>query len=232
MNNRDIMQLILIAILLLCGYLYLFQLVAKRTENAYALPFVAVILLVIYLFIAVPLLLILRRLGSVDQILLALLILFSCAFLFTSVYSLIRDFRSVNKGMLALFLVYTLALGYITIFSRDGTNDTAITMFRLDSIEKAIRTRSLDPLNHILLNIALFVPVGFLLPFVQPQKLARLSYALLIGMLFTTIIETTQMLLRLGQADLTDIVTNILGAVIGYLLYKLARRFLRPGPGA
>ena len=226
------MQLILIAILLLCGYLYLFQLVAKRTENAYALPFVAVILLVIYLFIAVPLLLILRRLGSVDQILLALLILFSCAFLFTSVYSLIRDFRSVNKGMLALFLVYTLALGYITIFSRDGTNDTAITMFRLDSIEKAIRTRSLDPLNHILLNIALFVPVGFLLPFVQPQKLARLSYALLIGMLFTTIIETTQMLLRLGQADLTDIVTNILGAVIGYLLYKLARRFLRPGPGA
>lgn len=223
------MQLILIAILLLCGYLYLFQLVAKRSENAYALPFVAVILLVIYLLIAVPLMVILRRMGSVDRILLALLILFSCAFLFASIYSLIRDFRNVNKGMLALFLVYTLALGYITIFSRDGTNDASITMFRFDAIEKAIRTRSLDPLNHILLNVALFVPVGFLLPFVQPQKLARLSYALLIGMMFTTIIETTQMLLRLGQADLTDIVTNVLGAVIGYLLYKITRRFLRPG---
>ena len=229
MNNRDIMQLILIAILLLCGYLYLFQLVAKRTENAYALPFVAVILLVIYLFIAVPLLLIIRRLGSVDQMLLALLILFSCAFLFAAIYALIRDFRSVNKGMLALFLVYTLAVGYITIFSRDGTNDTTITLFRFDSIEKAIRTRSLDPLNHILLNIAMFVPMGFLLPFVQPQKLAKLSYALLMGMLFTTIIETTQMLLRLGQADLTDIVTNVLGAVIGYLLYRIARRFQQPG---
>lgn len=229
MNNQDIMQIILIAILLLCGYLYLFQLVAKRTENAYALPFVAVILLVIYLFIAVPLLLIIRRLGSVDQMLLALLILFSCAFLFAAIYALIRDFRSVNKGMLALFLVYTLAVGYITIFSRDGTNDTTITLFRFDSIEKAIRTRSLDPLNHILLNIAMFVPMGFLLPFVQPQKLAKLSYALLMGMLFTTIIETTQMLLRLGQADLTDIVTNVLGAVIGYLLYRIARRFQQPG---
>ena len=135
MNNQDIMQIILIAILLLCGYLYLFQLVAKRTENAYALPFVAVILLVIYLFIAVPLLLIIRRLGSVDQMLLALLILFSCAFLFAAIYALIRDFRSVNKGMLALFLVYTLAVGYITIFSRDGTNDTTITLSRFDSIE-------------------------------------------------------------------------------------------------
>lgn len=223
------MQIIRIAILLLCGYLYLFQAVAKRTENAYALPFVAVILLVIYLFIAVPLLLIIRRLGSVDQMLLALLILFSCAFLFAAIYALIRDFRSVNKGMLALFLVYTLAVGYITSFSRDGTIDTAITLFRFDSIEKAIRTRSLDPLNHILLNIALFEPMGFLLPFVQPQKRAKLSYALLMGMLSTTIIETTQMLLRLGQADRTDIVTNVLGAVIGYLLYRIARRFQRTG---
>lgn len=71
--------------------------------------------------------------------------------------------------------------------------------------------------------------MGFLLPFVQPQKRAKLSYALLMGMLFTTIIETTQMLLRLGQADRTDIVTNVLGAVIGYLLYRIARRFQRTG---
>lgn len=71
--------------------------------------------------------------------------------------------------------------------------------------------------------------MGFLLPFVQPQKRAKLSYALLMGMLFTTIIETTRMLLRLGQADRTDIVTNVLGAVIGYLLYRIARRFQRTG---
>lgn len=71
--------------------------------------------------------------------------------------------------------------------------------------------------------------MGFLLPFVQPQKRAKLSYALLMGMLSTTIIETTQMLLRLGQADRTDIVTNVLGAVIGYLLYRIARRFQRTG---
>ncbi|MBQ9719960.1 MAG: VanZ family protein [Oscillospiraceae bacterium] len=225
MYTQDLMQLALIAILLLCGYLYLLQIVTRRTENAVALPVIAVILLIIYLFIAIPLVFILQRLGSAGQVLLALLLLFACAFLFAAVYGLYRNFREINKGMLALFLVYTLAIGYVTIFSRDGKNDTSIFLFRFDAFEKAIRTRSLEPIYDILLNVALFVPMGFLMPFVLPEKLDKWSYALMTGLMFTTVIEATQMLLRLGQADLTDIVTNALGAVIGFFFYRLTRRF-------
>lgn len=38
-------------------------------------------------------------------------------------------------------------------------------------------------------------------------------------------IETTQMMLNLGQADLTDIVANVLGGVLGYVVYWLLGRW-------
>ena len=47
MNSQNIMQIILIAILLLCGYFYLFQAVAKRTANRAALPVIAILASVI-----------------------------------------------------------------------------------------------------------------------------------------------------------------------------------------
>jgi glycopeptide antibiotics resistance protein len=45
-----------------------------------------------------------------------------------------------------------------------------------------------------------------------------------LGMLLTTIIETTQLLMRNGQCDLEDLAANTVGALLGLLLYKLIRR--------
>ena len=227
MSTSLVMQYIFIGIIMLCGYVYLLQLVAQRTTNKTALPLISVLLLLFYGVIAAPVVILISQMRSLQYALVTLLMLFSCVVFFVSVRGFIRDFRYVNKGMLLLFLTYVLAVGYITVFSRDGSNDTSLLMLQTDLIRKAIRTRSLEPVNHLLLNIAMFVPLGFLLPFVYPQKLARFSYVLLMGMMFTTMIESTQMVLRLGQADLTDIVTNILGALIGFFFYRVARRFYR-----
>lgn len=215
----------MIGIVLLCGYIFLFQTAAQRTENKSSIPVVAIILLLIYLAVAVPVLFIISTMGSAGMILIALLLLFSCVVLFLSLYGLVHHFQDINKGMLALFLTYMFAVGYITIFSRNEKNDTSIFLFQFDEISEAIRTRSLEPLNHMFLNIAMFVPLGFLLPAVYPERLAKLGYAIMLGMICTTIIESTQLMLRLGQADLTDIVTNVAGAIIGYLFYRLFMRF-------
>lgn len=218
----------MIGIVLLCGYLFLFQIVAQKTENKGSIPIVAIILLLIYLGIAVPVLFVISTMGSTEMILISLLLLFTCVAVFVSIYGLVHHFRDINKGMLALFLTYVLAVGYVTIFSRNDTNDTSIYLFRFDVIREAIRTRSFEPLNHMFLNIAMFVPLGALFPAVYPEKLAKLSYAVMLGMICTTIIEATQLMLKLGQADLMDILTNALGAIIGYLFYRLFMRFRRP----
>ena len=217
----------MIGILLLCGYIFLFQLVARKTENKASVPIIAVILLFIYLLVAIPLVLIIGRMGSTAMMLQSLLILFACLALFAAVLGMIRNFRELNKGMLALFITYVLAVGYITIFSRDETNDTSIFLFRMDVIQEAIRTRSFEPLQHILLNIAMFIPLGLLFCAIYPEKTMKFGYAAALGMICTTIIETTQMLLKLGQADLMDILTNVLGAIIGYLIFRIIHRFRR-----
>jgi len=80
-------------------------------------------------------------------------------------------------------------------------------------------------LNRVdLLNIAAFVPFGFLLPFTTKKgKLPIILFALLA----TLAIEITQLVLTsrvptYSRAfDVTDLITNMLGAWLGYLISRL-----------
>lgn len=222
-GNIDLMQLVLVAILLLCGYFFLFQAVAKRAASRSAIPVLAMVLLLVYLLIALPLVLIISQMGGMSFTFLALLILAAFIGLVAFLAFLFKHFRQINKGMLLLFLLYLLMTGYFTIFSRRGRVQTEI-MLKFDSIEEAVRRRSLQPLQHLWLNVAMFVPLGMLFPAICPQHLNKLSCVLPLGMLLTTLIETTQLILRIGQCDLEDLVANTAGACLGLLLYRLYRR--------
>jgi glycopeptide antibiotics resistance protein len=69
-----------------------------------------------------------------------------------------------------------------------------------------------------LLNILLFMPLGFLLPTIWPQfrKMENTVYA---GFFFSLAIELNQ-LLNNRITDIDDLFTNTLGAIVGYLLYR------------
>ncbi|HAE44266.1 MAG TPA: hypothetical protein DCG37_01550 [Lachnospiraceae bacterium] len=223
MNDQNLMQIIIIAILLLCGYLYLLQFVVKHSVNRSANTLLAIVLLIIYTGISVPLLMIFSRLGDMNFILLAILLLTACIVLFAALYGCLQHFRELNKGMLALFILYVLMVGYITIFSRTEGHSREIIL-QFDSIEEALKMRSIEPLQHLWLNILMFVPIGVLFSLIQPDRLAKLIFAIPLGLLLSTVIETTQMLLQRGQCDIEDIFANTLGAFIGLLLVRIFRR--------
>ena len=220
----DSMQLLLIVILLLCGYFYLFQAVAKRASSRSSIPMLAVVLLVVYLLISLPLVLIISQMGGLSFVFLALLILAAFFGVFAFFVFIIRHFGELNKTALVMFFLYLLMVSYVTVFSRKGHVQTDI-LLSFDSIEEAINRHSFEPLQHLWLNIVMFVPIGALFAAIHP-RLARLSVVLPLGMLLTTIIETTQLLMRNGQCDLEDLAANTLGACMGLLLFKLARRMI------
>lgn len=83
-----------------------------------------------------------------------------------------------------------------------------------------IRITNPKLLKEILLNILLYVPLGYLLPFVWP-KLEKKRLVVPIGFLCSCATELTQLLFRLGWCELDDIVGNTLGCFLGCLLYKL-----------
>lgn len=73
-----------------------------------------------------------------------------------------------------------------------------------------------------LLNIAMFVPLGFFLPLLW-KKYRKFHRAMLLGLGATVFIELAQ-LLTYRATDINDVITNSIGAFVGYLLYLLLRK--------
>lgn len=69
-----------------------------------------------------------------------------------------------------------------------------------------------------LLNIVLFMPLGFLLPTIWPH-FRKMKNTVCAGFLFSLAIELSQ-LLNNRITDIDDLFTNTLGAMVGYLLYR------------
>lgn len=70
-------------------------------------------------------------------------------------------------------------------------------------------------------NIIAFIPLGFCLPILL-KKCKSLISTLKSALLIVMVIEVTQLITTLGSFDVDDILLNILGATIGYLMYKIA----------
>ena len=72
-------------------------------------------------------------------------------------------------------------------------------------------------------NVAVFVPFGMWLPILA--SLARKGYHLVFyTFLFSLMIESVQLLFRVGSFDVDDIFLNTLGGLIGFILYRFLNR--------
>ncbi|EJQ08657.1 hypothetical protein IE3_04425 [Bacillus cereus BAG3X2-1] len=69
-----------------------------------------------------------------------------------------------------------------------------------------------------LLNIFLFMPLGFLLPTIWPH-FRKMKNTVCAGFFFSLAIELNQ-LLNNRITDIDDLFTNTLGAIVGYVLYR------------
>ena len=83
-----------------------------------------------------------------------------------------------------------------------------------------VRISNWTSMEGIILNILLFIPLGYLSPSCM-NLLDRWWKVMLTGLAVSFIIEVVQLLTRLGYADIDDLVNNTIGALIGYCLYKL-----------
>lgn len=73
-----------------------------------------------------------------------------------------------------------------------------------------------------LLNILLFIPFGFGLPFITNIRLKKI---ILIGALFSILIELLQLItgiftkITFRIADINDVIFNVVGTALGYILF-------------
>lgn len=75
-----------------------------------------------------------------------------------------------------------------------------------------------------ILNIILFIPLGFFLPLLY-KKYNNMGKVALNGFILSIFIELIQMF-GMGSTDINDLITNTIGTCLGYVIYKLIRKFI------
>ena len=82
----------------------------------------------------------------------------------------------------------------------------------------------LTDVKNTVLNVALFIPLGVLLPFLW-KRYNTLKSTALFGLVLSLSIELLQ-IFTYRATDINDIIANTLGTVLGYFLFCMASRVL------
>lgn len=130
---------------------------------------------------------------------------------------LLRGERTISAGRLGLgiltFLYLFVVMGAVLLNRYPGVDSVQLQPFH--SYRVAWHYWSVKEWRNIILNILMFVPIGFLLP-LWSARLRRFWVAGLLGFGFSLFIELTQLLTGRGVLETDDLIGNTVGGLIGY----------------
>ncbi len=121
----------------------------------------------------------------------------------------------LNQMIRISFVLYIFLLTWIIVFK-----------FRIDIRNlRYLRTINLIPfkenaLKEILINIFLFIPYGMYLRELTKKKSLTVGIIILTSFIF----EVLQYILHIGISDITDVMMNTLGGMVGILLISILEK--------
>ena len=135
----------------------------------------------------------------------------------------------VSKVVLwSIFFIYMIIVLGATIGDRTSGYES-VNLHLFSSYKEAYNNFSLGEWRNIILNILMFVPIGFIMPLLL-KKCENWYITYLVGFGITLFIEILQLISKRGIFEIDDIINNTLGCVIGYgivmifiFLFKIKR---------
>lgn len=134
--------------------------------------------------------------------------------------------HNITKG---LFIVYIIILTWIILFKLQFDISSLETM-NLRSINLVPFTGSLIindrvDISEIILNVAIFVPFGIYVCMLKEEW----SFIKKVIPIFITSLafETLQYIFALGASDITDLIGNTLGGIIGIAVFMLLSKIFK-----
>jgi glycopeptide antibiotics resistance protein len=124
-----------------------------------------------------------------------------------------------NRLTTLLFIIYLIALYWILLFKL-GVRFSYMENRRVNLIpfnEPLILNGKID-VGEIILNVVIFVPLGIYAGILFEKWIFRKK--LFFFFLISLIVEGFQFILAVGAFDITDIITNTLGAIVGLIIFK------------
>ena len=165
-------------------------------------------------------------LGIIAVLLAAIIFGVGYFFIYKRIY---KGKKNVSKKTLivgAVFVCYLVVLIGATLLGRFGgwVDPKYVSVFRrfqlFSSYREAWNDFSYIEWRNLILNIFIFVPMGFLLP-VLSNKFSKYWKTYLMGLCVTVLIEFLQLITYRGVFEADDILNNLMGTMIGYGVYKI-----------
>ena len=142
----------------------------------------------------------------------------------------------IRRGGALLFLLYLLALAYFLFFSETygrvviGEGEYHYNLIPFQEIRRfwiyREQVRTFAWVSNLLGNVIGFLPFGFILPVIFRNF--RSFWSIMFGgFLFSLLVETIQLVTKVGCFDVDDLILNTLGAILGYLAFMLCDKIRR-----
>lgn len=136
-----------------------------------------------------------------------ILILFQIVCIFCITQFII--YKTIDETTLKVFYICYFLMLIPSLF---GRNFFKIRIYNLNPLLLLDQLKSFDGVITAILNVILFMPIGYLF---KNNKFGTLI-AIMLPIEF--MIESTQLIFKVGVFDVDDIILNIIGISLGYLL--------------
>ncbi|MBD7966812.1 VanZ family protein [Paenibacillus gallinarum] len=124
-----------------------------------------------------------------------------------------------------LLFLYSVMLLYFMFagFHRSIHSNYRYNLIPFHTISAYVRNLSLDNVIdtsiNLIGNIAVFIPLGFLIPASKSHPWSYGRFILFFSS-FIILLECMQTFLRVGTGDIDDLLLNVIGGSVGYVLFS------------
>ena len=120
-----------------------------------------------------------------------------------------------------IFLSYILVIFQTVFLSREPGSREAVSLVPFETWGHTMYAHA-----YFIENIIMFIPFGILLPILF-KRMRRVRNCVRFGFLNSCIIEMAQFVTRRGYLQLDDVITNTVGALIGWLIWRGAGKIIK-----
>ena len=149
--------------------------------------------------------------------------------LFLFCFSQKKDYMTQHANQITTVLcdsLLSLSFSFIfvmTLFRRSAGADFDFRAKPFESYYIAFAEGGIEVLLQIIINIVMFIPIGFLLPCCF-KLYEKYRCVLITAVIASVSIELLQLIFRIGLFETDDVINNVFGAMIGLGIYIVVKK--------
>lgn len=130
------------------------------------------------------------------------------------IYKLYKKEKTRILPSCILFIIYIEVLMQTAFFSRESGSRKGIDLTLFETWGNTAIAHA-----FVIENIIMFIPFGILSPMIF-KRMKKSWFCVLIGCIFSCGIEISQLITGRGYCQLDDVVTNTVGTLVGWLIWR------------